>query len=145
SQLLSELDGLDQEKGSDVISIFATNKPDVMDPALLNRCSALEVPVPDAEAKREILDVHTRMIELEDDVDLDIVASELDDEFTGRDIKQIVRQAAVNALDHADDVSAARVGMDDFQEAVQDLKEGNIGVEKDFLSGEEVHPDEMFA
>ncbi|MFB6214034.1 MAG: AAA family ATPase [Candidatus Nanohaloarchaea archaeon] len=145
SQLLSELDGLDKEKGSDVISIFATNKPDVMDPALLNRCSALEVPVPDAGAKEEILKVHSRRIELEDGVDLDLIAAELDDDFTGRDIKQIVKQAAINALERSESVSSARVGMEDFQEAVEDLKEGNIGVEKDFLSGEEVHPDEMFA
>lgn len=145
SQLLSELDGLDTEEGSDVISIFATNKPDVVDPALLNRCSALEVPVPDREAKKEILQVHTRQIELDDRVDLDLVASELDEEFTGRDIKQIVKQAAINSLERAEDVSNALVSMADFQEAVQDLKEGNIGVEKDFLSGEEMHPEEMFA
>jgi len=145
SQLLSELDGLDTEKDSNVISIFATNKPDVMDPALLNRCSALEVPVPDDKAKKEILQVHTRMIELEDNVDLDIMASELEDDFTGRDIKQIVKQAAINSLERSSDVSNAKVSMADFQEAVQDLKEGNIGVEKDFLSREEMHPEEMFA
>ncbi len=145
SQLLSELDGLDTEKGSDIISIFATNKPDVMDPALLNRCSALEVPVPDQDAKKEILQVHTRLIELENDVDLNLIASELDDDFTGRDIKQIVKQAAINALDRSNHISDATVGMTDFQEAVQDLKEGNIGVEKDFLAGEELHPEEMFA
>lgn len=145
SQLLSELDGLDKEEGSDVISIFATNKPDVMDPALLNRCSALEVPVPNEEAKKEILQVHTRRIEMDADVDLDLVASELNQDFTGRDIKQIVKQAAINSLERSEDISKATVNMSDFQEAIQDLKEGNIGVEKDFLSGEEMHPEEMFA
>lgn len=145
SQLLSELDGLDTEKGSDVISIFATNKPDVMDPALLNRCSALEIPVPDEKAKKEILKVHSRMLELKDKVDIDLLSAELDDDFTGRDIKQIVKQAAINSLQRSEEISDAKVGMEDFQEAVEDLKEGNIGVEKDFLSGEEVHPDEMFA
>jgi len=144
SQLLSELDGLDSEDGS-VISIFATNTPDIMDPALLNRTSAIEVPVPNAEAKEEILKVHTRRIDLSDDVDLGLVAAELDEDFTGRDIKQIVRQAAVDALERHEDVADAQVSMDDFREAVTDLKEGNVGVEKDFLSGEERHPEEMFA
>ena len=144
SQLLSELDGLDSEDGS-VISIFATNTPDIMDPALLNRTSAIEVPVPNAEAKEEILKVHTRRIDIEDDVDLGIIAKELDEDFTGRDIKQIVRQASVNALERFEDVSEAKVSMDDFQEAITDLKEGNVGVEKDFLSGENRHPEEMFA
>lgn len=145
SQLLSELDGLDKEEGSDVISIFATNKPDIMDPALLNRCSAIEIPVPDKEAKKQILQVHTRQLELEGDVDLDLLSTELDEDFTGRDIKQIVKQAAINSLERAEEVSNAQVAMADFQEAVEDLKEGNIGVEKDFLSGEEMHPEEMFA
>jgi proteasome regulatory subunit len=144
SQLLSELDGLDSEEGS-VISIFATNTPDIMDPALLNRTSAIEVPVPNSEAKEEILKVHTRRIDLADDVDPSLVAAELDDDFTGRDIKQIVRQASVNALDRFGDVKAAEVSMKDFQEAITDLKEGNVGVEKDFLSGENRHPEEMFA
>ncbi len=145
SQLLSELDGLDTEEGSDVISIFATNKPDVMDPALLNRCSAIEVPVPTEEAKKEILQVHTRRLETEGDVDLDLISAELDEDFTGRDIKQIVKQSAINALDRSEDTSSARVSMADFEEAIQDLREGNIGLEKDFLAGEDIHPEEMFA
>lgn len=145
SQLLSELDGLDTEQDSNVISIFATNKPDVMDPALLNRCNALEVPVPSQEAKADILKVHTRRVEMDTDVDLDVVSRQLDEEFTGRDIKQIVRQAGINAIERTEDVSKATVSMKDFEEAIEDLKEGNIGVEKDFLAEDEVHPDEMFA
>lgn len=145
SQLLSELDGLDSEGSDSVISIFATNTPDIMDPALLNRTSAIEVPVPDMEAKKEILQVHTRQIDLEDSVDLEAVAAELDDDFTGRDIQQVVKQAAVSALDRSGDVENAEVSMDDFTEAVKDLKEGNLGVEKDFLGQENRHPEEMFA
>ncbi|MFT4893141.1 MAG: proteasome regulatory subunit [Candidatus Nanohaloarchaea archaeon] len=145
SQLLSELDGLDTEEDSNVISIFATNKPDIMDPALLNRTSAVEVPVPNEEAKKEILQVHTRRLDLDAGVDLELVADELEEDFTGRDIQQIVKQAAINALDRHEDISKAEVGMEDFQEAIKDLKEGNIGTEKDFLAAENYHPDEMFA
>ena len=145
SQLLSELDGLDSENENNVISIFATNTPDIMDPALLNRTSAIEVPVPDDEAKKEILQVHSRRLDLEEDVDLDAIAAELDDDFTGRDIQQVVRQAAVNALERLEDVSDAKVGMEDFTEAIKDLEEGNLGVEKDFLERGEKHPEEMFA
>ncbi len=145
SQLLSELDGLDTKEDSNVISIFATNKPDIMDPALLNRCTALEVPVPDSAAKKEILQVHTRRIELDSDVNLDAIAAELEDDHTGRDIKQIVKQAAINSLERFEDVSEARVGMQDFQEAIEDVKEGNVGTEKDFLKKEGLYPDEMFA
>jgi proteasome regulatory subunit len=145
SQLLSELDGLDTDEDSNVISVFATNKPDIMDPALLNRTSAVEVPVPTKEAKKEILQVHTRRLDLDDDIDLDLIAEELEEDFTGRDIKQIVKQAAINSLERHEKVSDATVGMEDFQEAITDLKEGNIGTEKDFLADENYHPDEMFA
>jgi proteasome regulatory subunit len=145
SQLLSELDGLDSENENNVISIFATNTPDIMDPALLNRTSAIEVPVPDDEAKKEILQVHSRRLDLDEDVDLDVIAAELDDDFTGRDIQQVVRQAAVNALERFEDVSEATVSMKDFNEAIKDLEEGNLGVEKDFLERGEKHPEEMFA
>jgi proteasome regulatory subunit len=145
SQLLSELDGLDTDSDSNVISVFATNKPDIMDPALLNRTSAVEVPVPSKEAKKEILQVHTRRLDLEEKLDLDLIAEQLDDDFTGRDIKQIVKQAAVNALERFDNVTDAKVAMKDFEEAITDLKEGNIGMEKDFLAEENIHPDEMFA
>ena len=145
SQLLSELDGLDTESEGNVISIFASNTPDIIDPALLNRCSAIEVPVPNEEAKKEILKVHTRKIDLQNSLDLEDLVGEMDEDFTGRDIKQIVRQAAVNALDRFDSYEDAEVGDEDFQEAIKDLKEGNVGVEKDFLGNKEVHPDEMFA
>lgn len=144
SQLLSELDGLDSEKGN-VISVFASNTPDIIDPALLNRTSAVEVPVPDNKAKKEILEVHTRQLDLDNGVNLDLVSQELDDEFTGRDLQQVVKQSAVTALDRNEDLEKAEVGMEDFKEAIQDLKDGNLGVEKDFLGTREKHPDEMFA
>ncbi len=144
SQLLSELDGLDNKDDSNVISILATNKPDVMDPALLNRCNAIEVPVPSTEAKEEIFQVHTRKLDLDDGVDLGILAAEMEDDYTGRDIKQVVRQAAVNSLERTEDASEAEVQTEDFMTAIQELREGNIGMEKDFLS-EEQTPREMFA
>ncbi|WP_347721211.1 AAA family ATPase [Candidatus Nanohalovita haloferacivicina] len=145
SQLLSELDGLDTEKDSGVISIFATNTPDIMDPALLNRCSAIEVPVPDTDAKEEILRIHTRRMSVADAVNYTAIAEQFEEDFTGRDIKQIAKQAAVNALERHEDVSGVEIDMDDFESAIKDLKEGNMGVEKDFLSDGKVHPNEMFA
>jgi len=145
SQLLSELDGLDTEKDSGVISIFATNTPDIMDPALLNRCSAIEVPIPDTESKEEILRIHTRRMKVADDVNYTAIAGQFEEGFTGRDIKQIAKQAAVNTLEKNEDVSEAEIEMEDFESAIKDLKEGNMGVEKDFLSDGNIHPNEMFA
>jgi ATP-dependent 26S proteasome regulatory subunit len=144
SQLLSELDGLDDTTGSNVISIMATNKPDVMDPALLNRCDPLEVPVPEEEAKKEIFQVHLRGIDTSEDLDLDQLSEEVEDDFTGRNIKQVVKQAAVESLETEEDVEDAEVTMDNLRSAVEKMEEGSIGTEKDFLADEKL-PDEMFA
>jgi len=146
SQLLSELDGLDKEAGEqNVISIFATNHPSILDPAIINRCSAIEVPVPDADAKEEILKVHTRGFNLGDDIDFSEVVQLMPEDYTGRDIEQICKQAAISAIYREEDLDNIEVTMQDFREAVQDLKEGNIGMQKDFLEeGDKVH-EEIFA
>jgi ATP-dependent 26S proteasome regulatory subunit len=146
SQLLSELDGLDKETGEqNVISIFATNKPSILDPAIINRCSAIEVDIPGPEAKKEILQVHTRGFTLGDDVDLGQVVDQMPDEYTGRDIEQICKQSAISAIYRGDEIEDTEVRMEDFLEAIQDLKDGNLGMGKDFLEGEEEWHKEIFA
>ena len=74
-----------------------------------------------------------------------MVAEEMDEDYTGRDIKQIVKQAAVNSLERHEDLSTATVSMEDFLEAIKDVREGNVGAEKDFLADDKMTPDEMFA
>ncbi len=145
SQLLSELDGLDKEDGEqNVVSIFATNKPGVLDPAIINRCSALEVPVPTEEAKVDIFKIHTRKIPLGDDVDFSALVEEIEEDYTGRDISQICKQAAISALSRAAETEKAVVTNRDFKEAITDLREGKIGMERDFLFDQE-YPGEIFA
>lgn len=145
SQLLSELDGLDKEDGEqNVVSIFATNKPGVLDPAIINRCSALEVPVPGRDAKVDIFKIHTRKIPVESDVDFEELVDEIEEEYTGRDIAQVCKQAAISALSRAAIVRDAVVTRQDFEEAIVDIKEGKIGMERDFLFDHE-YPGEIFA
>lgn len=145
SQLLSELDGLDREEGDqNVVSIFATNKPSVLDPAVVNRCSAIEVPVPDADAKEDIFKIHTRRLPLEDGIDFAELVEHLEAEDTGRDIAQICKQAGIAALYRSPSVEDATVTLQDFQEAIGDMQEGKLGMEKDFLLADE-HPGELFA
>ncbi len=95
--LLTEMDGL--EDLEDVVVIAATNRPDILDPALL-RPGRLDrlilVPAPDEEARRKILQVHTRDMPLQD-VDLDYIAS-ITDGFSGADLGGLVREAGMNAL-----------------------------------------------
>lgn len=145
SQLLSELDGLDKDIGNqNVVSIFATNKPSIIDPAIVNRCSAIEVGLPDNIAKKEILQVHTRKFDIDDEVDLWNVVEKMPDEVSGRDIEQIAKQAALSAIYKDEPLEDIRVTLEDFESAIKDLKEGNIGMEKDFLSTDNLH-EEIFA
>jgi transitional endoplasmic reticulum ATPase len=114
--LLTELDGIDPLR--DVVVLGATNRPDLIDPALL-RPGRLEklvfVEPPDAEARREILRTAGKSIPLSDDVDLDALAGELDG-YSAADCVALLREAALTAMrrsiDAADvtaaDVAAAR-------------------------------------
>jgi cell division protease FtsH len=97
NQILAELDGFSGHEA--VVVLAATNRPDVLDPALLrpgrfDRHVTLELP--DRAARRAILDVHTREVPLADDVNLDIVAASTPG-FSGADLKNLVNEAAMAA------------------------------------------------
>ena len=97
NQLLVEMDGFEANEG--VILIAATNRPDVLDPALLRPGRfdrRVVVPRPDVRGREEILRVHTRKIPLNDDVDLSILARGTPG-FSGADLANLVNEAALNA------------------------------------------------
>lgn len=98
SQLLTELDGIEVLQG--VVMLAATNRPDMLDPALMRPGrfdQHFEVPLPDATALRQIFGVHTRKKPLAPDVDLDQLASECGG-MTGAEVEGLCRQAAMNAI-----------------------------------------------
>jgi cell division protease FtsH len=97
NQLLVEMDGFESNEG--VILIAATNRPDVLDPALLRPGRfdrRVVVPLPDVRGREEILRVHTRKIPLADDVDLAILGRGTPG-FSGAEISNMVNEAALNA------------------------------------------------
>ena len=98
NQILSEMDGF--APGQAVIVLAATNRPDVLDPALMrpgrfDRKITMELPRKDA--RRKILDVHSRHIPLADDVDLDLVAKRTVG-FSGADLENLINEAALLAV-----------------------------------------------
>jgi transitional endoplasmic reticulum ATPase len=98
SQMLTEMDGLEDLKG--VVVIGATNRPDIIDEALLRPGRfdrILEVPFPDKDAIKEILKIHTKKKPLDSAVNLDRLV-ELTDGYTGADIAAIVNAAAMSAI-----------------------------------------------
>jgi cell division protease FtsH len=97
NQLLVEMDGFESNDG--VILIAATNRPDVLDPALLRPGRfdrRVVVARPDVRGREEILRVHTRKIPLNDDVDLSVLARGTPG-FSGADLANMVNEAALNA------------------------------------------------
>ncbi|AEC51355.1 cell division protein CDC48 [Pyrococcus sp. NA2] len=134
NQLLTEMDGIQENTG--VVVIAATNRPDILDPALLRpgRFDRLIlVPAPDERARFEIFKVHTRNMPLGEDVDLRELARRTEG-YTGADIAAVCREAAMIAMRKAlekgiitpemkaDEIrQKAKVTMKDFEEALKKI------------------------
>lgn len=120
SQLLTELDGI--ESLQNVVVIGATNRPDILDPAVLRpgRFDRLiYVPAPDHKALKEIFKIHIRNMPLSKDVDLDQVAH-MAAGYSGADVEALCREAAMNAL--REDADADEVTLRDFKQAMERVK-----------------------
>jgi cell division protease FtsH len=120
NQLLVEMDGFDTNKG--VIILAATNRPEILDPALLrpgrfDRHVALDRP--DVKGREAILKVHTRNVKLAPEVDLAVVAAKTAG-FAGADLANIVNEAALRAARQ----DKPAVDMQDFDEAIDRVVAG---------------------
>ncbi|VWC56257.1 cell division protein FtsH [Burkholderia contaminans] len=114
NQLLVEMDGF--QAGSGVIIMAATNRPEILDPALLrpgrfDRHIAIDRP--DVNGRRQILGVHVKRVKLAADVDLGELASRTPG-FVGADLANVVNEAAL----HAAELGKPAIGMADFDEAI---------------------------
>ncbi|MGN8159611.1 ATP-dependent zinc metalloprotease FtsH [Salinisphaera sp. RV14] len=120
NQLLVELDGFDPSKG--LVLIAATNRPEVLDPALL-RAGRFDRQVlvdrPDKRGRVQILDVHAKKIRLAVDVNIEDVAA-LTTGFTGADLANLINEAALLATRRRADA----VTMDDFNNAIERIVAG---------------------
>jgi transitional endoplasmic reticulum ATPase len=118
--ILAEMDGL-EELGS-VVVIGATNRPNLIDPALLRPGrfdELIYVPVPDEAGRRRILGIHTQGMPLADDVDLDSLAARTE-RFTGADLEDLVRRAGLFAL--RESIEAGTVTMAEFERALDETR-----------------------
>jgi transitional endoplasmic reticulum ATPase len=142
SQMLTELDGLEDLKG--VVVIGATNRPDIIDEALLRPGRfdrILEVPAPDKEARKHIFQIHTKKKPLESDVNLDKLV-EMTEGMTGADIAALVNAAAMTAIkEHVRQKSGSklRISMRYFETALNKIKKklGNRIADSPNLHGDD--------
>jgi cell division protease FtsH len=115
NQLLVEMDGFDNEKG--LIVLAATNRPDILDPALLRPGRfdrQVVVDRPDVKGREAILRIHAKNVKLENDVDFGAIAHSTAG-FSGADLANIVNEAALLAVR----AGRKKVTMPDFDEAVE--------------------------
>ena len=122
NQLLVEMDGFESNEG--VILIAATNRPDVLDPALLRPGRfdrQVVVPRPDVRGRLKILQVHARKVPLGNDVELEVIAKGTPG-FSGADIKNLVNEAAMLAARDKE----AKVMMRHFDDARDKLLLGTV-------------------
>ena len=118
--ILAEMDGLEELQS--VVVIGATNRPTLIDPALLRPGrfdELIYVPVPDKAGRKRILSIHTGKMPLADDVDLDVLA-ERTERFTGADLEDLVRRAGLVALRQS--LSVDRVTQAHFEAALEDTR-----------------------
>jgi len=113
NQLLVEMDGFESNEG--IILMSATNRPDVLDPALLRPGRfdrQVMVPRPDVRGREEILKVHSKNTPLEDDIKLAVIARSTPG-FTGADLENLVNESALRAARF----NRKKITMDDFEYA----------------------------
>ena len=120
NQLLAEMDGFDTQKG--VILLAATNRPEILDPALLRPGRfdrQVVIDRPDLRGREKILQVHTRKVKLAPGLDLSLVAARTPG-FVGADLANVVNEAALRAARQGKDA----VDMTDFDDAIDRVVAG---------------------
>ena len=130
-QLLSELDGF--EPLEDVKIIAATNRPELLDSALLRPGRfdrIVEIPLPDEDGRLSILRVHTKNTPLSSQIDLKEIASKTDG-FSGAEIKSLVVEAGVSAISNG----RKKISKSDFSKSLEKVTDGRNGDGTDNSSG----------
>jgi transitional endoplasmic reticulum ATPase len=120
SQLLTELDGI--ESLENVVVVSATNRPDILDPAILRPGRIdrfIYVPSPDFKSLVNIYKIHTKNMPLSEDVDITELAR-MSAGFSGADIEALCREAAINALRRS--LNVKEVTLEDYKKAMDKVK-----------------------
>ena len=139
NQLLTELDGVEELEG--VIVIAATNRRDLIDPALIRSGridTQVELPMPDTETREEIFKVHMKNMPFEKDVEIKRMAKKTEG-WTGADIEAVIKFAGINSIKrnyNLKDLKELSVTNDDFNLAFKEIKK-----EKDPLENGVDEPD----
>ena len=125
-ELLTQMDGFSST--SQVKVVMATNRPDVLDPALLRPGRLdrkIEIPLPNEQGRLEILKIHSKRLNIEGEIDFDALVK-LSEGFNGADLRNVCTEAGLFALREDRD----SVNNDNFMKAVRTIKQ-NKGLESE--------------
>jgi transitional endoplasmic reticulum ATPase len=120
NQMLAEMDGIEQLEG--VVIIGATNRPDMLDPALIRPGRfdrIVSTPIPTKESRLEIFKIHTKSMPIAKDVNIELLA-EKSEGYVGSDIEGVCREAGMLAL--RDDINVKEVKKKNFEEAMKKVR-----------------------
>ncbi|MFW9988936.1 MAG: CDC48 family AAA ATPase [Candidatus Odinarchaeota archaeon] len=155
AQLLTEIDGL--EELNNVILIAATNRPDLLDPALLRSGRFgrhIEIPLPDEKSRMQIFKIHLNNRPIDDNVDIDLLVEELDG-YTGADIKALCEEATLLAirrgvcqtdidLSNPKVYSNFKISQIDFEKALNKIKKLATNANKSYRTSIKELPEEIY-
>jgi len=135
AQLLTEMDGLEELKA--VVLIAATNRPDLLDPAILRSGrfgKHIEISLPDKSSRKQIFEIHLNERPVHDDVNIDLLVENLEG-YSGADIKAVCEEATILAIRkgvfqididalNPDSYSKVKITQEDFEKAIEKIKKG---------------------
>ena len=135
AQLLTEMDGLEELKA--VVLIAATNRPDLLDPAILRSGrfgKHIEIPMPDKSSRKRIFEIHLNERPVHHEVNIDLLAEKLEG-YSGADIKAVCEEATILAIRkgvfqididplNPDSYSKVKITQEDFEKAIEQIKKG---------------------
>jgi hypothetical protein len=133
-ELLNGMDGLDDDH--DILFVLTTNRPDLLEPALAARPGrideAVELPLPDADGRRQLIELYGEGLELPSSVDESLIASL--EGVSPAFIRELLRRAALLAADGSDG-AALRVGPDHLERALEEFRQGTGDLTNALLGG----------
>jgi len=155
AQLLTEIDGLEELK--DVVLIAATNRPDLLDPALLRSGRFgrhIEIPLPEKNSRIQIFKIHLNNRPIDDNVDIESLAEELEG-YTGADIKAVCEEATVltirrgifhHNIDESDpnSYSKVKISQKEFEIAIKKIKKGADKANQSYREVIKEFPEEIY-
>ncbi len=155
AQLLTEIDGLEELKN--VILIAASNRPELLDPALLRSGRFgrhIEINLPDLKTIKEIFKIHLKDRPIDQDIDIELLSENLEG-YSGADVKAVCEEATILAIRRGvlqpeidvlnrDSYNKVRISRNDFEDSIKKIKKGADNAKKSYINAIKEIPEDIY-